>query len=46
MKLTKPLASGLDCIDNPATKGKVFELVNQGARPSEINWAVLFSSLG
>jgi uncharacterized protein YbjT (DUF2867 family) len=36
----------VECIDNPATEGKAFELVNQGSRPSEINWAALFSSLG
>jgi uncharacterized protein YbjT (DUF2867 family) len=36
----------VECIDNPTTEGKAFELVNQGSRPSEINWAALFSSLG
>jgi uncharacterized protein YbjT (DUF2867 family) len=36
----------VECIARPATEGKVFELVNQGARPSEINWTALFSSLG
>jgi uncharacterized protein YbjT (DUF2867 family) len=39
-------AACVECIDHPATEGKVFELVNQGSRPSEINWAALFSSLG
>jgi uncharacterized protein YbjT (DUF2867 family) len=39
-------AACVECIDHQATEGKVFELVNQGARPSEINWAALFSSLG
>ncbi|HEY9610660.1 SDR family oxidoreductase [Allocoleopsis sp.] len=36
----------VECLDNPATEGKVFELVNQGARPSAIDWRALFSSLG
>lgn len=35
----------VECIDNEATQGKVFELVNNGPRPSEINWAALFSNL-
>lgn len=35
----------VECIDNEATQGKVFELVNNGQRPSEINWAALFSNL-
>jgi uncharacterized protein YbjT (DUF2867 family) len=35
----------VECLSNPATEGKVFEIVNQGARPSEINWTALFSSL-
>lgn len=36
----------VECIDNPATQGKVFELINKGARPSVIDWTALFSSLG
>jgi len=36
----------VECIDNRATAGKVFELVNQGPRPSAIDWAALFSYLG
>jgi uncharacterized protein YbjT (DUF2867 family) len=36
----------VECISNSATEGKVFELVNQGSRPSAIDWAALFSSLG
>ena len=36
----------VECLDNPATEGKVFELVNQGARPSAIDWGTLFSTLG
>ncbi|HBB35560.1 MAG TPA: NAD(P)-dependent oxidoreductase [Cyanobacteria bacterium UBA8803] len=36
----------VECIDNPVTEGKVFEIVNTGQRPSEIDWRVLFSNLG
>jgi uncharacterized protein YbjT (DUF2867 family) len=36
----------VECISNPATEGKVFELMNQGARPSAIDWTALFSNLG
>lgn len=36
----------VECIDNPITEGQVFELVNQGSRPSTLNWTELFSSLG
>jgi uncharacterized protein YbjT (DUF2867 family) len=36
----------VECIDNRATEGKVFELVNQGPRRSAIDWAALFSNLG
>jgi uncharacterized protein YbjT (DUF2867 family) len=39
-------AACVECIDNPVTEGKVFELVNQGQRPSEIDWAALFSTIG
>lgn len=39
-------AACVECIDNPVTQGKVFELVNQGSRPSEINWTALFSNPG
>ena len=35
----------VESIANPATVGKVFELINQGARPSVIDWAELFSTL-
>ncbi len=38
-------AACVECLGNPATPGKVFELVNQGARPSVIDWELLFSSL-
>jgi uncharacterized protein YbjT (DUF2867 family) len=36
----------VECIGNPVTEGKVFELVNKGPRPSVIDWAALFSNLG
>jgi uncharacterized protein YbjT (DUF2867 family) len=36
----------VECIDNLATEGKVFEVVNQGSRPSAIDWEALFSNLG
>lgn len=36
----------VECINNPVTQGKVFELVNQGSRPSAIDWTALFSNLG
>lgn len=38
-------AACVECIDNPVTEGKVFELVNKGARPAKIDWTALFSSL-
>ncbi len=34
----------VECLDNPVTKGKIFELVNQGPRPSVIDWAALLST--
>ncbi|GAB4186770.1 MAG: hypothetical protein Fur006_26240 [Coleofasciculaceae cyanobacterium] len=39
-------AACVECIDNPVTAGKVFEIVNQGSRPSAIDWTALFSHLG
>ncbi|MEQ8538335.1 MAG: SDR family oxidoreductase [Coleofasciculus sp. D1-CHI-01] len=38
-------AACVECIDHPVTEGKVFELVNQGARPAKIDWTALFSGL-
>ena len=38
-------AACVECIDNPATERKVFELVNQGQRPSQIDWNAVFSQL-
>jgi len=34
----------VECLDNPVTAGKIFELVNQGPRPSVIDWAALLST--
>ncbi len=36
----------VECISNPSMEGKIFELVNMGPRPTEIDWTALFSSLG
>ncbi|MEQ8975027.1 MAG: SDR family oxidoreductase [Coleofasciculus sp. C1-SOL-03] len=38
-------AACVECIEHPVTEGKVFELVNKGARPAKIDWTALFSSL-
>lgn len=35
----------VESLENQVTEGKVFELVNQGQRPSVIDWATLFSSI-
>lgn len=35
----------VECLSNPTTIGKVFEIVNQGSRPSVIDWKALFASL-
>jgi uncharacterized protein YbjT (DUF2867 family) len=35
-------SSRLDCLDLPATQNKIYELINQGSRPAQINWAELF----
>jgi uncharacterized protein YbjT (DUF2867 family) len=35
----------VECISNKATEGKIFELANQGPRPSAIDWSALFSQL-
>lgn len=39
-------AACVECISNPASEGKVFEIVNTGTRPSAIDWEGLFSSIG
>ncbi len=38
-------AACVECIGNPVTEGKIFELVNQGTRPSQIDWDAVFSKL-
>lgn len=38
-------AACVECLNNPATLGKVFELINSGARPAVMDWAALFAQL-
>lgn len=38
-------AACVECLDHPVTEGKVFEVINQGSRPSPVNWTELFSPL-
>lgn len=38
-------AACVECLDGLATENKVFELVNQGARPDVIDWVALFAQL-
>jgi uncharacterized protein YbjT (DUF2867 family) len=33
----------VECLNDPAAVNKVFELINQGARPASINWSALFA---
>jgi uncharacterized protein YbjT (DUF2867 family) len=35
-------AACVECLNDPAALNKVFELVNQGARPTAIDWSALF----
>lgn len=35
----------VESIFNPSTEGKVFELINSGARPPTTDWSMLFSQL-
>ncbi|NES19071.1 MAG: SDR family oxidoreductase [Symploca sp. SIO3E6] len=35
----------VECLSNSATEGRIFELVNQGARPAIIDWEALFEQL-
>ncbi|HEY9670571.1 MAG TPA: SDR family oxidoreductase [Waterburya sp.] len=35
----------VECLDNLVTERKIFELVNQGARPSTMDWEAIFSNL-
>jgi uncharacterized protein YbjT (DUF2867 family) len=36
-------AACVECLNNPATVDKIFELVNQGARPATLDWDSLFA---
>jgi uncharacterized protein YbjT (DUF2867 family) len=38
-------AACVECLSNPTTENKRFELINQGARPAKIDWANLFAQL-
>lgn len=38
-------AACVESILHPITEGKIFSLVNQGKRPSKIDWSTLFSTL-
>ncbi|WP_017318915.1 SDR family oxidoreductase [Mastigocladopsis repens] len=38
-------AACVECIQSPFCQGQVFDLVNQGQRPSVIDWETLFSQL-
>lgn len=35
----------VECLDDPSTENKIFELINQGDRPAAIDWASLFAQL-
>lgn len=38
-------AASVECLSHATTENQVFELINEGARPSQINWASLFAQL-
>jgi uncharacterized protein YbjT (DUF2867 family) len=38
-------AACVECLDSSAAANKAFELINQGTRPNEVNWAELFTQL-
>ena len=38
-------AACVACLSHPATLGQTFELINQGPRPSQIDWNALFATL-
>jgi uncharacterized protein YbjT (DUF2867 family) len=38
-------AACVECLSSPVTQGKVFEIINRGARPTTINWSGLFAQL-
>jgi uncharacterized protein YbjT (DUF2867 family) len=35
----------VECLSHPVTLGKIFEIINQGTRPVNLNWGELFSQL-
>ncbi|KAB8319065.1 SDR family NAD(P)-dependent oxidoreductase [Tolypothrix campylonemoides VB511288] len=39
-------AACVECIDSPFCQGLAFDIVNQGPRPSVIDWEALFSEVG
>jgi uncharacterized protein YbjT (DUF2867 family) len=38
-------AACVECLSSPNTVNKTFEIVNQGSRPTELNWEALFAGL-
>jgi uncharacterized protein YbjT (DUF2867 family) len=38
-------AACIECLSHATTQGKTFEIINQGARPTAIDWAALFAQL-
>lgn len=38
-------AACVACLDEPATLNKAFEIINQGKRPAELDWAKLFAQM-
>lgn len=38
-------AACVACLNSPTTVGKIFEIVNQGSRPTSIDWETLFAQL-
>jgi uncharacterized protein YbjT (DUF2867 family) len=39
-------AACVACLQSPAAENQIFELVNKGSRPAELDWGQLFASLG
>lgn len=38
-------AACVECLNSPVTEGKTFEIINQGTRPTTLDWNQLFASL-
>lgn len=38
-------AACVECLSYPTTENQIFELVNEGSRPAQIDWASLFAQL-